>query len=64
MVLYLFFFLPLPLFFLSGAWVSADAATLLTVFEDLGLLRSLLALEATPLDVLSFFLAIVIVPFS
>ncbi len=39
----------------SGAWVSAEAATLFTAFGVLGLANSLAALEATRRDVLSFF---------
>lgn len=40
-----------PLLF--GAWVSADAATDLTVLEVLGLLKSLEAFEATDCEVCS-----------
>lgn len=42
-------------FFLSGACVKAEAATLFTVFEDFGSLKSLPAFEATDFDVFSFF---------
>jgi hypothetical protein len=42
------------LFFFGGAWVNADAATLLTAFGVLGLLRSFDALLATLFDVVSF----------
>ena len=40
--------------FLSGAWLSADAAALLASFDDLGLLRTRLAAEAAALPVFSF----------
>ncbi len=40
---------------MSGAWLRAETATLLTDFDDFGLLKSLDALEATFLDVFSFF---------
>jgi hypothetical protein len=40
---------------LSGACVSADAATLFAAFDDLGLERIFEAFEATLLDVFSFF---------
>ena len=42
-------------FFLSGACVKAEAATLLTFLGVLGLLRSFEAVEATLLDVFSLF---------
>lgn len=48
-------------FFLSGAWVKADAATDRTVLL-FDVLRSLLALEATFFDVFSFF-PIAVCPF-
>jgi hypothetical protein len=41
--------------FLSGVCVKAEAATLFTEAEDLGLLSNLPALEATLEDVFSFF---------
>ena len=44
--------------FLLRAWVSADAATLLAVFDELGLLKIFDAFEATDFDVNSGFLGI------
>ena len=41
-------------FFLSGAWVNAEAATDFTFFGVFGLRRSLAAFEATFFEVLSF----------
>ena len=41
-------------FFLSGAWVNAEAATDFCVFVDFGSLRILDALDATLFDVFSF----------
>lgn len=45
-----------PYFFLFGACVNADAATLFALAELLGLLRILLAFDATAFDVRSFLL--------
>jgi hypothetical protein len=50
-------------FFLPGAWVSAEAATLFAAALDFGLLRILAALEATAFDVTSGFLAMWNTPF-
>ena len=48
-----FFFAP-P-FFLSGAWVRADPATLLTFFDDDFFLSRAEAFDATRFEVFSFF---------
>jgi len=50
-----YFFLGFAGFFLSGAWVKADPATLLTFLGVFGLRRSFEAFDATCLDVFSFF---------
>jgi hypothetical protein len=49
--------------FLPTFCVSAEAATLFTFFGVLGLLKSLLAFEATFAEVVSSFLAMVITSF-
>jgi len=46
-------------FFLSGAWVNAEAATDLTFLGVFGLRSSFAAFEATFFDVLSFFAMVV-----
>ena len=51
----LFHFLPLRRPLRSGAWVSADPATLFMAFGVLGLDSSFDAFEATDLEVFSFF---------
>jgi len=51
-----YFFLE-ALFFFDAACVSADAATLLTIFEELGLLSNFEAFDATDREVFSLGMA-------
>lgn len=41
-------------FFLSGAWVSTEAARVFATFDEFGLLNTLAAREATDFELCSF----------